>query len=43
MQSGIKTILAIAMPLALTGCADPATITLGSASVVSVIDFGKTV
>ncbi len=43
MRSGIRTILAIAAPLALTACADPASLLLGGASVVTMIDSGKTV
>lgn len=43
MRPGVQTILAIAAPLALAACADPASLALGGASVVSVIDSGKTV
>lgn len=43
MRSGVQTILAIAAPLALAACADPASIALGGVSVVTVIDSGKTV
>lgn len=43
MRPGVQTILAIAAPLALSGCADPASLALGGASVVFVIDSGKTV
>jgi len=43
MRPGVRTILAIAAPLVLTACADPASLALGGASVVTVIDSGKTV
>jgi len=43
MRSGVQTILAIAAPLALAACADPASLALGGASVVTMIDSGKTV
>ncbi|MEP4377612.1 MAG: hypothetical protein ABJ215_04380 [Alphaproteobacteria bacterium] len=43
MRPGIRNILAIAAPLALAACADPATLALGGASVVTVMDSGKTV
>jgi hypothetical protein len=43
MRRGVQTILAIAAPLVLTACADPASLALGGASVVTMIDSGKTV
>ena len=43
MRSGVRNILAIAAPLALAACADPASLALGGASVVTMIDSGKTV
>jgi len=43
MRPGVQTILAIAAPLALAACADPASLALGGASVVTMIDSGKTV
>lgn len=43
MRPGVQTLLAIAAPLALAGCADPASLALGGASVVTMIDSGKTV
>tara|TARA_R110002110_G_scaffold284986_1_gene499095 strand:- start:75575 stop:75901 length:327 start_codon:yes stop_codon:yes gene_type:complete len=43
MRRGVQTILAIAAPLALAACADPASLVLGGASVVTMIDSGKTV
>ena len=43
MRPGIQTLLAIAAPFALAACADPASLAFGGASVVSVIDSGKTV
>ena len=43
MRRGVQTILAIAAPLVLTACADPASLALGGASVVTMIDPGKTV
>ncbi len=43
MRTGIKTLIAIAAPLTLGACADPASLALGGASVVTAIDSGKTV
>ncbi|MBT3401160.1 MAG: hypothetical protein HOL07_03565 [Rhodospirillaceae bacterium] len=43
MRRGVQTILAIAAPLALAACAGPASLALGGASVVTVLDSGKTV
>ena len=43
MRPGVQTLLAIAAPLALAACADPASLALGGASVVTMIDSGKTV
>ena len=43
MRPGVQTILAIAAPLVLAACAAPASLALGGASVVTMIDSGKTV
>lgn len=43
MRSRIHIAMTIFAPLALAACADPASLTVGGASVVTMIDSGKTV
>jgi len=43
MTSHIRYFALMLVPLTLTACADPASLALGGASIVTVVDSGKTV
>lgn len=43
MTRHIRNLALMLVPLTMTACADPASLALGGASVVTVVDSGKTV